>query len=108
MTYGSLQNMLLSRVATAEIEIGSPATIISWTDRHPATVIAKTPKSVTVQSDDYARTDNLGMSDCQSYDYTRNLNGSTQTFRLTKKGWRSPGGGSVAFGFREKYHDFSF
>ena len=36
---GSLVNYMMANRATQEITVGTPATFLSWTDRHPGTVI---------------------------------------------------------------------
>ena len=36
---GSLMNHIMSNTVTSEIAVGTPATFLSWTDRHPGTVI---------------------------------------------------------------------
>lgn len=107
MRTGSLVNTLMASTGTPKV--GDGATVLMWTDREPATVIAVSPsgKTVTVQMDRYRRTDANGMSEVQSYAYERNPAGEVLTFRLGKRGWRGRGGG-VAFGHREKYHDYSF
>jgi len=88
-------------------QIGMGATILSWSDRRAATIIAMTPKTVTVQEDISTRTDNNGMSESQEYAYTVDPTGPRYTFRLTKRGWRCSGYG-LAIGARRTYHDYSF
>lgn len=106
---GSLVNHIISRTASKNPEIGDPCTISWWTDRDPGTIIKVTPKSVTVQFDKYTRTDNYGMSDVQEYEYERDPEGRTMTFRLTKKGWRAKGGHPcLHIGRRNRYYDYSF
>ena len=97
-------------------EIGMGATIYHWSDRTACTVIAisKSGLEVTVQEDTAKRTDNLGMSESQSYEYTRNPEGPTHVFRLRKNGrWvakGSPMKGSTELGLgtRRSYFDYSF
>ena len=43
---GSLVNHLMSNTVTSEIKAGAPATFLSWTDRHPGTVIKVFQKGV--------------------------------------------------------------
>lgn len=102
-----INHLIASGAPKAPPAVGDPATVIFYSDRHAATVIKVTPKTVTVQRDRAKRTDKNGMSDCQSYDYERNPEGETETFRLTKRGWRH-GSTRAAFGYREEYHDYSF
>ena len=40
MAHGSLNNLLYSRSASPEPEVGMGATEICWTDRHPYTIIS--------------------------------------------------------------------
>ena len=102
-----LNQYMVSGLPSEKIEIGMPATILSYTDRYPATVIAKTPRTVTVQYDNYKRTDSNGMSESQQYDYEQDPEGPTTRFWLTKRGWRR-GCTSLGLGWREHYYDFSF
>ena len=114
---GSLVNHLMSRGAPALPQVGDGATVLHWTDRSAATVVAvrETPKRVfvTVQGDHARRTDSNGMSEMQSYEYTPNPDAPRQTFvfaklpdgRLRKQLGKGPG---LALGRRETYHDFSF
>ena len=107
---GSLVNHVMSGSTNQPPTVGMGATILGWTDRHAATVVKVSPngKTVTVQQDTATRVDQNGMSDAQSYTFKPNPSGTLQTFRLTKKGWRSPGGGYVTFGHRSEYYDYSF
>lgn len=119
----SLVNHIYSCTDSEPPYVGMPATLLSWTDRNPATVIEvnMTKRYIVVQDDDYRRTDNNGLSESQEYEYTRNCNASVHIFRKDKKGqWvlhyvnpetkrlvQSRGYG-LMLGRREKYHDFSF
>lgn len=87
--------------------VGMAATILCWSDRMAGTVTKVTAKSFTVQLDHAVRTDTNGMSEAQSYDYSRNPTGASYVFRLTKRGWRCKSYG-VLLGVRRQYHDFSF
>ncbi len=115
MNFGSLQNLMMSNT-TAQPAVGDAATIIQWTDRQPATVVAVSAsgKTVHVQWDKARRVDNYGMSDCQVYEYERNPEGCIDVFTLRKNGrWVAKGsalhsGQGLLIGRREKYHDFSF
>ena len=121
----SLVNHMYSRMVVGEPApyVGMPATLLSWTDRNPATVIEvnMTKRYIVVQDDDYQRIDSNGLSESQEYEYTPNPNGHTRIFRKDKKGqWvqhyvnpetkrlvQSRGCG-LRLGAREKYYDFSF
>jgi hypothetical protein len=122
---GSMVNHLYSRMTLDEPApyVGMPATLLSWTDRHPGTVIEVNmdKRYIVVQEDDYRRVDGHGMSEDQDYEYIQNLNGSTYIYRKTKHGeWvmhcinpetkrlvQSRGRG-LYLGKRERYYDFSF
>ena len=123
---GSLVNHVYSTMPAGDMPVvGSGATLLQWSDRHAATVVAVDMKTgvVTCQRDTASRTDQNGMSECQEYDYTPNPKGGKENFRINKKSgkfesvtlnpltgrWRkNSGSGGVVFGHREEYHDFSF
>lgn len=116
----SVVNWMSSGPSSIEPAIGMGATILHWTDRTAATVIAWDGKLLTVQEDTATRTDNRGMSDAQEYTYAPNANGPVRTFKRDRKGqWRAveqndrgryvfSGGPGLALGRRAAYHDFSF
>jgi len=118
----SLVNHLYSRMTNGQPEptAGMGATILKWSDRTAATVIAWDGNVLTIQEDDAKRVDKNGMSDCQDYEYTPNPHGSTHTFRRNKAGgwkpcWRDSetrrwrmGEGGLIVGLRQQYHDYSF
>lgn len=111
-----------SNQAFENIEVGTGATILMWTDRKPATVIFIDKNVVGVQQDFAERVDNNGMSDCQDWKFSENKKGSVTYFRKRKDGtfeavkknketgrWVKTGTSEkVRFGKREKFHDFSF
>ncbi|WP_306150695.1 hypothetical protein [Roseovarius sp. MMSF_3281] len=120
---GSGINHIYSRMTKGapEPEVGMGATLLSWTDRKAATVIEVDGKIVKVQHDTAIRTDDLGMTDCQSYRYERNPGGCIETFRRDGQGgydpvhwndqtkrWNKVGRGGLIVGKRDHYHDFSF
>lgn len=93
--------------------LGMGATILGYTDRHPATVIfvSKSGRVIQVQEDTATRTDSNGMSECQDYTYTPNPKGRTSTYSLRKNGsWTEKGtkDSYLSLGNRRKYHDYSF
>ena len=81
MTYGSLQNLIAGSNPELIPTVGMGATEICWTDRNPFTVVEVKTNSkgavveLVVQSDDYKRTDNYGMSESQRYEFTPNPEG---------------------------------
>lgn len=116
MQTGSLVNLITGNSKNPNPTVGMGATVLMWTDRSPATVVevSKSGKSVTIQSDNYRRTDTNGMSECQDYEYTPNPNGSKRVFTLRKNGrWVAEGstmnaGERLSLGHRDRYYDFSF
>lgn len=121
---GSLINHCMSCTAAPLPEVGDGATILGWSDRHPATVVAVFKQGkydfVQVQSDNYKRIDKNGMSESQEYEYTPNPDGSVSTYRLRNDVWecvrksdtgryvKTGSDSNVVFGRRERYYDFSF
>lgn len=125
---GSLINHVMSReIAVTEDGnpvipfVGMPATILLWSDRDPATVISFDGKILKVQEDNAVRTDGNGMSECQTYEYSEDKNGSIFCFRRDKRGfWKEvvfnpetnrynkTDGVGLRLGEREKYYDYSF
>jgi hypothetical protein len=125
MQTASLVNSLYSRMTVGEPApyVGMPATLLSWTDRNPCTVVEvnMAKRYIVVQDDDYKRIDSNGLSESQQYEYTQNPDNCKRIFRKMKNGqWaqhfinpetnrlvKSEGCG-LRLGEREKYHDFSF
>lgn len=122
---GSLFNHIMANGSVKDIVIGETgATLLSWSDRHAATVINMFKRGkfdyIVVQEDNAVRTDDNGFSESQTYEYSRNENGSTYMFRITDAGFvsvyedRDTGrikkgcGQGLMIGRREKYYDFSF
>jgi hypothetical protein len=109
-------------------EVGMGATILGWTDRYPATIIAVRDRKdggwdIDVQEDNCKRTDKNGFSEMQNYDYSPNPNGYVSHYRFVPTTGRWVGmrlnaetgrwnvvrdGNGLRIGQREKYHDFSF
>lgn len=129
MKLGSETNSLVNHVMATSVApvpaVGDGATILGWTDRHPATVIKVERKGkshyIWVQADHYKRIDNNGMSEEQEYEYAPDPTGSILTYRLygdkrrlhavqlnNSGKWVKTGNGGVLFGVRQKYHDFTF
>ena len=115
---GSLFNYLMTGPTTKVPQVGMGATILSWTDRHAATIVEvdlekKLPR-IGIKQDIATRSDKNGMSDSQDYDYTPNPNATTvyYTFRKdgtwVKEGDKTKGGSRIAIGYRNEYYDFSF
>lgn len=122
---GSLTNHILSRAVIGQPEpvLGMGCTLLSWTDRHAATIVGvfKETKTIKVRQDLAKRTDNNGMSESQTYEYSADLSGMVLTYRQDKNGhWQQvefntvtkrfnkTDGYGLRIGEREEYHDFSF
>lgn len=109
--YGSLHNRIMEASKQPTPQVGDGCTLTLYTDRDAATVVEViSPKKVVVQVDKAQRTDKNGMSEDQSYEYAQDPNGAKHIYTLRKSGkWKSSTGpDGIAFGFRNKYHDFSF
>ena len=89
-TTGSLVNALYALESVKVPNIGDGATILSWTDRHPATVIDVEEKGkyvyVTTQEDRARRVDNNGFSENQKYLYLPNPKGTIRHWRIDQRG----------------------
>ena len=120
---GSLTNYLMSGTKGQPIPVvGMGATLLSWTDRHPATIVEvlKGGKVLVVQEDHAVRTDKNGMSECQDYEFIPNpdaykayykldKNGAYRDARFNENGRLVYGSGQqLRIGERDKYYDYSF
>ena len=120
---GSLTNYLKSGTKGQPVPVvGMGATLLSWTDRYPATIIEvlKGGKVIIVQEDNAVRVDNNGMSECQDYEFTPNPDATKRYYKLDKNNaYRDAylnengrlifgGGRQLRIGERDKYHDYSF
>jgi len=113
-TGGSLQNRLMEISGSKAPAIGNGATIVMFTDRHAATIVEATAKTVVVQQDSVARADSNGMSEDQRYTFTPNPNAVRVAYSLRNTGqWirvgeSTKGGQVLLIGHRDEYHDYSF
>ena len=109
----SLSNWMMSGTrGQSSPTVGMGVTFLCWTDRHAGTIIevSKSGKKIVVQRDHAKRTDSNGMSELQSYEFSRNPEAAREEFSLRKNGeWRKVRCGSrIALGHRSEYHDYSF
>lgn len=129
----SLVNHVLTTQSGAPVAVsGMGCTICYWSDRHAATVIGvyRRPDgalvAVAVQQDRAKRTDGHGMSDAQTYEYSRNHDAPVRWFkprksdgrlieaelvRKSKEGYpvlKTLCGAWLALGQRAEFYDFSF
>lgn len=119
-------NTLLSQSVRGqpEPEIGMGATFLSWSDRSPGTIVMIEKKGgatwIQVQADNYKRTDKNGLSEMQTYEFSRNPEGVPLWFKKLPNGvwqqmrynpdtgrWRK-GETGLRIGERDRYYDFSF
>lgn len=112
--YGNLMNRLGedSKSATPLVNMG--ATLMSYSDRYAYTITRIDPKGkkLWATQDIATRSDSNGMSDAQSYTYSRDPERSEELFTLRKDGRWHQGktlrGLTLCIGHRDAYHDFSF
>lgn len=97
-------------------KVGDGATICYWTDRHACTVVSVSPTGtrVGVTRDIVKRTDDRGMDECQTYEFTTDPDAPVIYFTwrprrgaFVKVGERASGL-RVHVGSRREYHAFSF
>lgn len=122
---GSLVNHLMSTSSNDEPTVGTPATLLSWSDRAAATVTdvfvknGRTIVEVTYDLSTVVRGSSVDGS--AEYRYERDPSGSVRYFRREKTGewicvrknedtgrWVKSGRGGILFGHRETYRDPSF
>ena len=124
---GSVMNHLASRATIGQPEptVGMGATILMWTDRGAATItsvfkIGKTTY-LTVQRDREVRISGSVQDGSADYEFQRNPNGSTTTYRQARDGgWQkvdinpdtgryvATRGAGLRIGERDEYRDPSF
>ena len=113
---GSLFNHIMTTSVQPAIVLYQGATVLHWTDRSAGTIIqiSENAKELIWQKDIAKRSDNNGMSESQTYEYTRNENGEIIVFTLRKNGrWIRKGqtmrnGTVLSIGHRSEYYDYSF
>lgn len=117
MQFGSLHTILAAGSRSAAPEVGAGATLLSWTDRHAATVVSVSAdgRTVEVQRDIARRVDGLGMTDSgQRYEFTPDPDAAVDTYTLRRNGrWVRKGepmrqGAALLIGARDEFYDFSF
>lgn len=109
----SFTNYLFSGSKMPQPKVGMGATILMFTDRHACTIVAVTPKSVTIQRDTATRTDKNGMSESQAWTYAFNPVAKREVYTLRKNGaWCRAGekltGTRIVIGVRDEYYDPHF
>lgn len=110
----SLTNYLLSGTkGQPQPVVRMGATILMYTDRHAVTIVEVKGKRIAVQQDRAIRTDDNGMSECQSYRFEADPQAPVTWYSLRKTGaWVRCGdsfnGQRLRIGERNEYHDYSF
>lgn len=117
---GSLVNHLYSRVAPITPEVGMGASILSWSDRQAATVVAVDGAIFAITADTAKIVSGTTYDGSAKYEFTSNPNGHRYYFRIGKDGkpegvtknpttgrWLKTGN-RVLLGKRDHYHDPSF
>jgi hypothetical protein len=116
---GSLINHVLSSTNSPAPIVGEAATVLHWSDRSPATVVAyDAAKQIVTLREDNATCTNFEMQD---YTYEASETGATYEFKREKNGswvqvffnrttgrWIKSKGPGLIIGRREKYRDPSF
>lgn len=112
--YGNIMNRIAETIPPSTPTVGMGATILMWSDRYPATIVAVKDKQITLQEDTATRTDKNGMSESQQYEFKPNPDGRIFNATLRKNGTYVLEGGSmrsgtiIRIGRRDRYYDFSF
>jgi hypothetical protein len=95
-----------------QLEVGMGVTISIGSDRVPATIIKvyTSGRRILLQGDAAIRQDKNGMSESQTYSYSRDLKGKIYIATLRKGGHFIVSKSSmfVTLGVRRKYYDYSF
>ena len=118
-----VSNAMLISVHGIEPEVGMGATLCYYSDRHAATITEvvdyKNVSMIRVQEDIAKRTDRNGASFDQTYEYEKNPNGRTYTYRYKNGRWVGAAineNGRVVtarnypaliIGVRDQFYDFS-
>jgi len=86
---GGFFNQVMSQNATEPV-VGEGATVLLYSDRHAYEVVEVSPNKKTVKIQRYnpKRTDGLGMSDAQSYEY-KELTGEVRTLYYKWGSWKT-------------------
>jgi len=91
--------------------VGMGATLQIGSDSYPYTIvkISRSGHCITASRDHYRRTDGNGQSELQTYEYTSDPNGVTDTFYRCKDGrYRQNARHLLYIGARRAYRDPSF
>lgn len=108
----SLINHLYSGSISPIPTVGMGATILSWTDRHAATIVEVVSHRKIAIIEDNAEAKHKGMTDSQEWELTPGTGGK-QYFTLRVNGtWVREGesikGQRLGVGYKSHYYDYSF
>lgn len=91
------------------------ATIAVGSDRYPATIVARTAKTIKVQGDRATRIDGNGLSESQTWLFERDYDAPILTYTLRRNGrWVRQGspqnarGAGLGLGHRSRHDDPHF
>jgi hypothetical protein len=102
-------NYLMANTNTANVNIGDGACYSVGSDRYPATVIAKTAKTVTFQDDEFRAGEGHNYFGAQNWVFSPNPNGHIMIARWSeKRGGFVSGGRKIHIGHRGAYQNPSF
>lgn len=116
MTYGSLNNLMLSNAESNTPEVGMGATQVWWTDRKAFTIVKVSAdgKTVWATRDIVTRTDAGGPNNAQRYEFETDWDGETDVYTLRKdgrwirKGMSMKNGQVLSIGVRREFYDYGF
>lgn len=113
--YGNFTNRMMENSRQPAPQVGMGATVIMYSDRHAATIVAVKGRRVCIQEDRAVRVDDLGMTDSgQRYRYKPNAAAPVRWFsrrkngRYVEEGAAMHNGTALLIGERDAYHDYSF
>lgn len=119
MRTGSLVNEVMSDIQKSDPKIGDGATLLHWSDRTAATVVAirrymKGPKKgqlreLIIQEDEARLISGSEQDGSARYEYSANPDGIEHVLTKNRQGaWRTKGGAYIHIGSRQQYRDPSF
>jgi hypothetical protein len=111
--FGNLMNRVMESSKQEVPQVGMGATVIMYSDRHAATIVAVKGNRVAIQKDKATRMDNRGMCEQQDYIYEPNKQAKLQWFSKRKNSsyvevGSKLNGTKLVIGYRDGYHDYSF
>lgn len=116
MAFGSLHNKLMADGRSPAPEVGMGATILMWSDRHAATIVAveRGGKRVGIKQDNAKLLSGSVFREAQKYEFSPNPDARVEWYSLRKngrfvrEGESQSGGRALGIGYRSEYYDPSF